>query len=133
MQQLKIGSTRLTTVYVMDTPGPGGAHHQYQVYPSAPRETRPADVPPAGPLPPCAVVDFRDGPLGEAGVNGCQHQDLLAIVIHRLQRSQAGPYACRENALALRNIEEAMFWLNCRTFVDPNKMLLGCGEGGGRE
>ena len=111
MQQLSIGSTRLTTVYVRDDPGPGGAHHQYQVYPSAPRETPPAH----GPLPPFAVVEFQDGPMGEAGVNGCQHEDLLAIVIHRLQGFQAGPYACPETALALRNIEEAMFWLHCRT------------------
>ena len=40
---------------------------------------------------------------------------LLAIVIDRLRAFQAGPFACRENALALTKIEEAQHWLLHRT------------------
>jgi hypothetical protein len=42
-------------------------------------------------------------------------EDLLAIVIHRLQGFQTGPFKCRENALALTKLEEALHWLNHRT------------------
>ena len=60
-------------------------------------------------------VRFQNGPIGESGVNGCHQEDLLAIVIHRLRGFQSGEYACRENALALTKLEEAMHWLNHRT------------------
>ena len=43
------------------------------------------------------------------------HEVLLAILIDRLQSFQAGPYACRENALALTKLEEAQHWLQART------------------
>ena len=108
MQQLDIGSTRFTAVWVMDELGPGGAHHRYEITPSGTADAAPEAMVPIS-------VQFQHGPIGEAGVNGCHQEDLLAIVMHRLQCFQAGPYACRENALALRNIEEAMFWLNTRT------------------
>lgn len=52
-------------------------------------------------------------------VNGCNEQleieALLAVIIDRLQCFQAGPYACRENAIALTKLEEAMMWLQKRT------------------
>ncbi len=40
---------------------------------------------------------------------------LRVIVIDRLRWFQAGPFACRENALALTKIEEALHWLRYRT------------------
>ena len=48
-----------------------------------------------------ATVLFQDGPVAEVGVNGCHNEDLIAIVIDRLQHFQRGDFACRENALAL--------------------------------
>lgn len=60
-------------------------------------------------------VNFQKGPIGETGVNGCQNEDLLAIVIDRLEYFQNGLYACRENALALTKIQEALHWLEART------------------
>jgi hypothetical protein len=41
-------------------------------------------------------------------------ENLLAIVIDRLQLSQTGSSACRENALAIIKIEEALHLLNQR-------------------
>jgi hypothetical protein len=61
----------------------------------------------------------------EFGVNGCHQEDLLAIVIDRLRSFQAGPFACRENALALTKIEEAMHWLNHRTSERKNRGVEG--------
>lgn len=60
-------------------------------------------------------VLFQKGPIGEKGVNGCQNEDLLAIVVDRLEYFQRGLYNCRENALALTKIQEALHWLDART------------------
>ena len=60
-------------------------------------------------------VKFQEGPINECGVNGCMNEDLLAIVIDTLECFQAGPYACEENARALKKIEEGLGWLRYRT------------------
>jgi hypothetical protein len=61
-------------------------------------------------------LNFQNGPVAnENDVNGITHEALLAVVIDRLQGFQAGPYACRENALALTKLEEAAHWLHHRT------------------
>jgi hypothetical protein len=60
-------------------------------------------------------IDFQNGPIGESGVNGLTHEVLLTIVADRLRGFQDGPYCCRENALALTKIEEALQWLHYRT------------------
>jgi len=48
-------------------------------------------------------------------VNGISNEALLAIVEDRLKGFQSGQYACRENALALTKLQEAMMWLHSRT------------------
>lgn len=60
-------------------------------------------------------VRFQNGPIAESGVNGVTNEALLAVVIDRLRCFQSGPFSCRENALALTKLEEAMHWLNART------------------
>lgn len=60
-------------------------------------------------------LKFQDGPIGEVGTNGITHEALLAILIDRLQSFQRGEYACRENAIALTHLEDAMHWLQHRT------------------
>lgn len=40
---------------------------------------------------------------------------LLAIVIDRLRSFQEGQYKCRENAIALTHLEDALMWLQKRT------------------
>ncbi|WP_338442378.1 hypothetical protein VZG28_05235 [Synechococcus elongatus IITB4] len=71
---------------------------------------------------------FQDGPILEAGVNGITHEVLLAILIDRLQGFQLGPYVCRENALALTKLEEAMHWLNARTLLRTQRGVKGTSE-----
>ena len=60
-------------------------------------------------------ITFQEGPIAEYGVNGISNEALLAIIEDRLAGFQAGPFACRENALALTKIQEAMHWLHHRT------------------
>lgn len=62
-----------------------------------------------------ASIRFQRNPIKEAGVNGCHNEDLIAIVIDRLQAFQSGQFSCRENAIAITKLEEALMWLNKRT------------------
>ena len=99
-----MNSTDYTYVQVMDRPGAGNACHLYFVCNLL--GTHPKIL---------TRIEFQNGPIQERGINGCQNEDLLAIVIHRLQGFQDGSFACRENALALTNIQEALMWLQKRT------------------
>jgi hypothetical protein len=96
----------LLSITVLDAPGAGGANHRYVI--EAPTD---AD---GQKLVSCSI-DFQNGPIAENGVNGVTQEALLAIVIDRLRAFQAGPFSCRENALALTKIEEAQHWLLHRT------------------
>jgi len=97
---------------VADEPGEGGACHEYRVRPIP---INPPEDPAMATTTDFVRVSFQNGPVKENGVNGCHQEDLLAIVIDRLQSFQNGKWACRENALALTKIQEAMHWLNHRT------------------
>jgi len=62
-----------------------------------------------------AIINFQNGPIGVCGPNGCQNEDLIAIVIDHLKFFQQGGFSCRENANALIKLEEALMWLEKRT------------------
>src|SRR5689334_2056535 len=86
----------LLEIEVLDQPGAGGANHEYRI--KGPVEyDRQFGV----------VLNFQNGAIGENGINGLTQEALLAVVADRLRAFQAGPFACRENALALTKIEEA--------------------------
>lgn len=111
LRKLEIGQHRFTEVHVIDEPGDGGACHQYMIsYINNPLAGQ-KDMPYGN----FCTVKFQKGPVKENGVNGCFQEDLIAIVIDRLRCFQAGDFACRENALALTKLEEALHWLNHRT------------------
>ena len=92
------------TIDAVDDTGPGGANHLYRVHCAGVYGDEEL-----------AEIRFQYGPIAENAVNGVSNEALLAIVRHRLQCFQAGPYSCRENALALTKIEEALHWLLHRT------------------
>lgn len=99
------------TITVMDEPGAGGASHLYRVSGFA-FAGKGDEL-----MSHSATVEllFQNGPINEVGVNGLTHEVLLAVVADRLRSFQKGPYACRENALALTRIKEALHWLKHRT------------------
>lgn len=99
------GLNEAITIKATDYSGAGGAHHVYEL-------THPALNGTATAL---TMIQFQNGPIKEVGVNGISGEALLAIVEHRLQCFQAGQFACRENAIALTKIQEAMHWLHHRT------------------
>jgi len=60
-------------------------------------------------------VNFQKGPIKENGVNGCCNEDLIAMVIERLNSFQSSEYRCRENSVAITKLEESLMWLRKRT------------------
>jgi hypothetical protein len=94
-------------IEVVDELGQGGANHEY-VISLAPGTTKPGQAN-------SWRISFQNGPIKEAGFNGISQEALLAIIIDRLQSFQTGPYACRDNAVALTKCEEALMWLQRRT------------------
>ena len=101
----ELNSGRFTKTLVMDEPGEGNASHEYIIVPVEE---------PDGPVE-YSRVKFQKGPVKENGINGCHQEDLLTIVIDRLESFQEGEFRCRENALAITKIQEALHWLNHRT------------------
>lgn len=80
------------------------------------------------------LICFQSKPIaGPEDFNGLTNEALLAIVIDRMRgvqgmlphqqrdprdlvlRSDPAPFRCRENALALTHLEEALMWLQKRT------------------
>ena len=111
------------TISVLDEPGAGGANHHYMV--TLPDWTRAPDGSGAKGV---WDIQFQNGSIAEAGVNGLTQEALIAICIDRLRSFQAGPYACRENALALTKLEEAQHWLLHRTRARMNRGVEGTHE-----
>lgn len=106
----------LLEITVLDNPGAGGACHQYRIDSASPDFHVPVEL------------AFQNGPIAEAGVNGITHEALLAVLVDRMQSFQAGPYACRENALALTKLEEAQHWLHHRTKARMDRGVEGTRE-----
>jgi len=104
------GLNEVLDITVLDEPGSGGACHEYAITRMA-SSTAPSGKSPCGETKIC----FQNGPIQEAGVNGISGEALMAIQIDRLRSFQSGPYACRENALALTALEESLMWLQKRT------------------
>ena len=108
------GLNEALKIEVLDEPGAGGACHDYAItfmddrvgYERSPISERHGRN---------CIISFQNGPIAENGINGISNEALLAIVEDRLKSFQAGPYACRENALALTHVQDAMHWLHHRT------------------
>lgn len=111
MRKLEIGTEKYTIVAATDHPQHNG-NHTYQVFKSENFE-------------PIATVQFQKGAIKEHGVNGVMNEDLIAMVIDRLESFQASPFKCRENALAITKLEEALHWLRHRTMARERRGVEG--------
>ena len=77
---------------------------------------------------PFARIKFQFGPVGEVGVNGCSIEDVIDVLVNRLNGFQKGPFRCRENALAITKIEEALLWLGARTALRQEQGVEGTNQ-----
>ena len=114
MRTVEIGTEKYTRVVACDEKE-FNATHFYQV------ETTSENVPTAI----VGQVQFQKGPIKETGVNGVMNEDLIAMVIDRLQSFQESPYKCRENAVAITKLEEALMWLGKRTADRERRKVVG--------
>lgn len=73
-------------------------------------------------------INFQEGPIRECGVNGIHNEDLLNIVLERLSGFQKSKFRCRENAVAITKIEEALMWLRKRTDGREHRGVEGTSE-----
>lgn len=105
-RKVTFGSQEHTTVFACDERGAGNANHVYEILAvdrsgdTAKMDTR---------------ICFQNGPIKENGVNGIHNEDLLCIVMDRLEGFQAGDYACGENAVAFAYVGAALRCLRHRT------------------
>lgn len=67
-------------------------------------------------------IDWQNGPLGRDEdrqvPNGAFVETVIEAARQRIefyQKASNGRFACRENAIAITKLEEALLWLNKRT------------------
>ena len=61
------------------------------------------------------MISFQEGPIKENGVNGVANEDLLGMVLTRLNYFQDSPFRCAENEEAIHLIERTLTVLRERT------------------
>lgn len=57
---------------------------------------------------------IQNGPIKENGKNGCQVVDVIAVAKHILEKLNQ-QFPCRENAITLTKLDEALMWQEKRT------------------
>jgi hypothetical protein len=97
---------KYTSVY-MEEEFSFNAPHNFKVFPN---QGRLGDQ-----VLPIAEIHFQEGPIKEAGVNGVCNEDLIAMVITRLEHFNKSEFSCRENSMAITKLEESLLWLRKRT------------------
>ena len=64
-------------------------------------------------------ITWQDGPLGKEPTkkepNGAFVEGVIATAIDRLEYYQESKFKCRENALAITKLQEALHWCQHRT------------------
>ena len=120
----------LNDIFALDEPGPGGAHHLYQICRHGTARiseeagdtqefrTRPENM--------LATIQMQCGSRRDkTSIHGVIDTDLLEIVRDRLISFQEGPFHCPDNAMALIHVEEALLWLNKRVEDRATRGVLG--------
>lgn len=120
MRELKSHTTNPANeaikIVVGDEPSHTGANHRYEIT-GFDTETNPSKESVDGYSHSKSrdVILFQNGAIPDVGVNGITHEVFLAILIDRVEGFQRGPFACRENAIALTKMQEALMWFQKRT------------------
>lgn len=111
------------SIYIYaDDPGPAGASHRYVV--TVDHKRGESDV--GTSCEQVANIQYQRGPRNEPdSTPGVLDSVLLAIVADRMRAFNAGPFGCRENALVLTKVEEALHWLKHRADERARRGVLG--------
>lgn len=77
-------------------------------------------------------ITWQDGPLGRGEdriePNGAFVETVILAAIQRIRFYQDTEFVCRENALALTKLEEAVHWLQHRTADRERREVEGTHE-----
>ena len=76
-------------------------------------------------------IHFQDGPIGEYGINGTTNEEVIHVLIERIESLQAMDrykYACHENSSALTHLAEALNALEARTYRRIQRNVEGKSE-----
>lgn len=60
------------------------------------------------------LFKIQNGPIKEAGKNGCQVEDVIAVSKHIVEQLNS-KFPCRENAMMITKLDEAIMWSKKRT------------------
>ncbi|MBC1935192.1 hypothetical protein HCA69_02355 [Listeria grandensis] len=60
------------------------------------------------------LIKWQEGPVQEVGVNGAQVTHVLELVLEHLKGLNQ-QFPCRENAVTITKLEEAIMWQDKRT------------------
>ena len=71
---------------------------------------------------------LQSAPIGEVGVNGCQVDTIIEAAKLMLERLNS-KLSCRENAIAITKLDEALMWLNERTKKRIKRGVEGTSKG----
>lgn len=109
MKELKhpLLTNKYTTVY-HEANFKHNAPHRFDVTTVKPIQGSPVEVS-------VQSIHFQEGPINEVGVNGVMNEDLIAMVITRLEHFNQTDFRCKENSMAITKLEEALLWLRKRT------------------
>lgn len=77
-------------------------------------------------------ISWQNGPLGRGEQrtepNGAFVETVIAAALNRLEFYQKTKFSCRENALAITKLEEALHWLDSRTSRRESQQIEGTHE-----
>ena len=75
------------------------------------------------------IIEWQNGPLGRGAErkepNGAFVETVIDAARQRIQFYQDSKFNCRENAIAITKLEEALLWLNKRTSDREKRQVEG--------
>jgi hypothetical protein len=119
------GAASTVKIFVGDDRGPDGSNHRYDLLGFQTGGNASESL---GFDNPSLSILFQNGPVPANGANGITIESLYAVICHRLEAFQDGPYACVENQAALEHTQKALEALKSRTAKRVAKGVEGKNE-----
>lgn len=100
----------------------GNASHRYEIARLTPGET--GTIPETRQV--VGTLQFQQGPrdLPES-IDGLTDAALVAVLLDRYRGFQSGLFACRDNAVVITKLEEALMWMQKRARDRAARGVLG--------